>query len=259
MQLDFADAALTLHLQRQTAVLTLQRPASRNAINAAMWRALPAALAAAAARQARVLVLRGDGGDFAAGADIAEFDTVFASRAATLQYAMTMGSALQALADWPGATLALIEGHCIGAGLALALACDLRCAATDARLGVTPAKLGLLLSLADTRRLVRAVGGSQAREMLYTARLFDAHAALGMGLVDELHAGPALAAAVFDKADLIASQSAWSVRHTKAVLGLVEAGMSDDNEQARNWFADAVETPEYVERLRAFRQRRKPA
>jgi enoyl-CoA hydratase/carnithine racemase len=258
MNLDFADSALQLQLQQQTAVLTLNRPGSRNALSAAMWQALPQALQAAAAQQARVLVLRGQGGDFAAGADIAEFDTVFADRAATLRYAQAMADALQSLADWPGATLALIEGHCIGAGVALALACDLRCAAADARLGVTPAKLGLLYPLADTRRLVRTVGSARARELLFTARLIDAGEALRIGLVDELHPGPALAAAVFGKAALIASQSDWSVRHTKAVLALIDAGVVDDDEQTRGWFADAVARPEHGERLRAFRQRRRP-
>jgi enoyl-CoA hydratase/carnithine racemase len=258
MQLDFADAALQLQLHPQTAVLTLNRPTRRNALNVAMWQALPQALQAASAQQAQVLVLRGAGGDFAAGADIAEFDTVFADRPATLRYAEAMNGATQALADWPGATLALIEGHCIGAGVALALACDLRCAAADARLGVTPARLGLLYTLADTRRLVRAVGSSKARELLYTSRLIDAPEALSMGLLDELHPAAALAAAVFDKAALIASQSAWSVRHTKAVLALIDAGVAADNDQTRGWFADAVETAEHAQRLRAFRQRGKP-
>jgi enoyl-CoA hydratase/carnithine racemase len=249
--------ALSLAFEPGAAVLTLNRPAQRNAIQAAMWQALPDALRAAAAPGApAVLVVRGAGADFAAGADIAEFDTVFADRALTLRYAQTMADAMDALARWPGPTLALIAGHCIGAGVALALACDIRCAAADARFGVTPARLGLLYPLADTRRLVRAVGESKARDLLYTGRLFGADEALAMRLVDEVHAPAALQAAVFDKARQIGAQSPWSVRHAKAVVALIGEGVATDTEQTRAWFADAVEGEEHRLRLAAFRSRR---
>ena len=254
--LTFADGALVLEIADGLATLTLSRPQQRNAISLAMWQALPDLLKTLDARQdASVLVLCGAGPDFAAGADIAEFDTVFADRAATLRYAQTMGDATAALAQYPKPSIAMITGHCIGAGVALALACDMRCAATDARLGVTPARLGLLYPLADTLRLARTVGRAKASDLLFSGRLFGAPEALAMRLVDELHAPAELSTAVFAKAALIAAQSQWSVQHAKAVLALIDAGTSTDTDTTRAWFADAVEGEDYRRGLQAFRER----
>jgi enoyl-CoA hydratase/carnithine racemase len=255
-RLTFADGALALDIAHEVATLTLCRPRQRNAINSAMWQALPAALNEVAARRdANVLVVSGAGEDFAAGADIAEFDVVFADRAATLHYAQTMIKATAALAQCPKPSIAMIAGHCIGAGVALALACDIRCAAADARFGVTPARLGLLYTLADTCRLARAVGQSKASDLLFTGRLFGAPEALAMRLVDELHEPTRLGASVLAKATLIASQSRWSVRHAKAVLAMTGDDACTDTDETRAWFADAVEGADYRERLQAFRQR----
>jgi enoyl-CoA hydratase/carnithine racemase len=255
--LHFADGSLQLTFEGELAHLTLNQPARRNALSAAMWQALPAAVKAVADHPtARVLLVRGAGEDFAAGADIAEFDTVFADRAATLRYAQTMTTALDALAACPKPVLAAIQGHCVGAGVAVALACDLRLASSTARFGVTPAKLGLLYSLGDTRRLVRAVGDAKARDLLFTGRLLGADEALAMGLADEVHAAADWEAAVRAKAQLIAAQSAWSVRHAKAVLALIADGTTADTDQTRAWFADAPESEDYRARVRKFRTRR---
>ena len=238
------------------ATLTLSRPQQRNAIHCAMWQALPAALQDVAARpDAKVLVVCGAGADFAAGADIAEFDTVFTERATALHYAQTMGEAMTALAQCAKPSIAMITGHCIGAGVALALACDIRCAAADARFGVTPARLGLLYPLADTCRLARAVGTSKASDLLFTGRLFGAPEALAMRLVDELHEPAQLRTAVIAKAALIAAQSQWSVQHAKAVLAMIGEGASTDTDTTRSWFADAVEGEDYRQGLQRFRAR----
>ncbi|HYE49685.1 MAG TPA: enoyl-CoA hydratase-related protein, partial [Azospirillaceae bacterium] len=167
--------------------LVLNQPARRNALSLEMWRLIPARLAEAAADSAiRVLVVQGAGGTFAAGADISEFGTVYATREDAAAYAADMAAALDGLAGFAKPTLALIEGACVGAGLGVALACDLRFAAADARLGVTPAKLGLVYPLGDTRRLVQAVGPSHAKDLLFTGRLVDAAEALSMGLLNRV-------------------------------------------------------------------------
>jgi enoyl-CoA hydratase/carnithine racemase len=166
-----------------------------------------------------------------------------------------MTEAMNALAQCPKPSIAMIAGHCIGAGVALALACDIRCAAADARFGVTPARLGLLYTLADTCRLARTIGQSKASDLLFTGRLFGAPEALAMRLVDELHEPAQLRATVYAKAALVAAQSQWSVRHAKAVLALIGDGASTDTDTTRAWFADAVEGEDYRERLQAFRRR----
>jgi enoyl-CoA hydratase/carnithine racemase len=257
MPLTFADAALKLHFDGPTAVLSLDRPQRTNPINAAVWADLPAALQAAADHApARVLVLRGSGAHFAAGADISEFGTHFADRAAAAAYARLMAQALDALVTCPLPTLALIRGHCIGAGVALALACDLRLASADAGFAVTPARLGLMYPLADTRRLAACVGVSAAKDMLFTGRRLGADEALRLGLVDALHADAELDAAVAAKAAQIGAASAWSVRRAKEVLGLISDGQTEDNDQTRAWFAEAAEQADFAEGLQAFHQKR---
>lgn len=206
----------------------------------------------------RLLLVRGAGGNFASGADIAEFPTVFADRAAALEYGRLVEAATGALAELGKPVIAVIEGYCIGAGLAIALACDLRIAAADARLGAPPAKLGLMYSLMDTRRLVLAVGVSAAKGMLFTGELHPAAEALRLRLVDEIHAPQALEAAVAAKAQAICAASPWSIRHAKAVAALIQQGAVADTDQTRAWYADAVVGADFKEGLAAFHERRPP-
>ena len=118
-----ADGALTLDIAGPTATLTLNRPAARNALNLAMWKALPDCVAAVRAEKAvRVLIICGAGGHFASGADIAEFPEVFADRAAAQSYARDLEAATEAIAGLDKPVIARIDGSCIGAGLAIALA-----------------------------------------------------------------------------------------------------------------------------------------
>jgi len=255
-----ADGALQLNRDTNVAILTLNRPSQRNAVNSAMWRALPGLLSRLADNRAvRVLIVRGAGGNFASGADISEFPTLLRDRASALAYGALLSNATDALAGWPGPVIAEIEGYCIGAGLAIALACDLRIAASDARLGAPPAKLGLIYSLGDTRRLMDAVGPSTAKAMLFTAALHVAPEALRLGLVDEVHPAPALAAAVRAKAMTMASLSSGSIRHAKALLAILSTGAREETEETRGWFADAATGDDFAEGLAAYTARRAPA
>lgn len=248
-------APLRLAFDGAVATLTLDRPDKRNALSDAIWRGLPPAIAQACERrETRAIVLRGAGGNFAAGADIAEFDTVFADRAATSAYLDQMIAATAAIADAPVPVIARIEGLCIGAGVALAVACDIRIADGGASFAVTPAKLGLLYSLTDTRRLIAAVGESQAKDLLFTGARIDAQQAQAIGLVDMI--GDDAAVAV--KLDTIVANSAWSHAHTKQVVALIRAGVEDDSDATRGWFADAPQTADFAEGLAAFRARRAP-
>ena len=244
----------SLAIDAGIATLTFQRAEKHNAIDRATWEALPRLIADATHGDARVLILRGSGGNFAAGADIAEFDTVFADRDATLAYLASMSAATTAIEACPLPVIAAIEGLCIGAGVAVALACDLRIASADARLAITPAKLGLMYSLADTKRVVDTVGASSAKDLLFSARMIGAPEALAIGLIDAIGD----AAAVADKARSIADLSGWTHARTKAVVRRILEGSSGDDDETRGWFADAPETADYAEGLAAFCARRKP-
>jgi enoyl-CoA hydratase/carnithine racemase len=254
-----ADGALDLASNAGVAILTLNRPHRRNALNAGMWSALPGLLSRLASdHSARVLIVRGAGGHFAAGADISEFSTLAGDRSSALAYGRLLEDATAALAGWPRPVIAQIDGYCIGAGLAIALACDLRMAASDARLGAPPARLGLVYSLGDTRRLLDAVGASAAKAMLFTAVLHPAPDALRIGLVDEVHPAADLAAAARAKAASIAELSSWSIRHAKAIIATVLSGAREETDETRAWFADAFEGRDFAEGLAAFNGKRAP-
>ncbi len=256
---EYADGALQLKVDGPAATVILSRPKARNALNLAMWRALPQLLSdLAPRRELRALVVRGAGGHFASGADIGEFDAVFADHASALAYGRLLEAATGALAAFDRPVIAVIEGYCIGAGLAIALACDLRIAAEDAALGAPPAKLGLIYSLADTRRLVQAVGASAAKAMLFTAALRTAPQALQLGLVDEVHAVEALEAAAAARVVELSALSPSSIRTAKTMVGRVLDGQLDDDDQTRAWFADAATGVDFAEGLAAFRGKRKP-
>lgn len=260
MSHSFADGALTLSASNDVALLTLNRPDKRNALTQAMWRALPDAIETAAKdRAVKVLVVTGAGGAFAAGADIAEFETVYANRDSAAAYAAEIAAAMEALADLSKPTIAAISGPCVGGGLGLALCCDIRMASEKAKLGITPGKLGLMYSLNDTRRLVEAVGPSAAKDILYTGRILSAAEAADLGLIDAVCAAEDLDSAVAAKAEAIASTSQWSVRRTKAVVRRILDGQTHDDEATRAWFLDSLEGEDFREGRDAFLQKRSPA
>jgi enoyl-CoA hydratase/carnithine racemase len=248
-----ADGGLVLQRDGPIATLVLNRPERRNALNLAMWHALPALLAqVAAAPDVRVLVLRGAGGHFASGADISEFPEVFGGHAPATAYTAAIEAATDALEAMPMPVLAGIDGYCIGAGLAVALACDIRICADDASFAAPPARLGLLYSVSDTQRLVRTVGRGPATDMLLGATSLSAMQALTAGLVTEVHPADTLDAAVAARATALSGLSGWSQRHTKAILARVDAGETRDSDLTRSWFAAAGDNPDFQAALARF-------
>jgi enoyl-CoA hydratase/carnithine racemase len=240
------------------ATLTFNRPAKRNALTVAMWRAIPDLLAPLAEDSAvRLVFVRGAGGVFAAGADIAEMPTVYATAEAALANDAAIQGAMRAIEDFPKPVVALIEGACVGGGCGLALACDMRIAAEGARFGVTPAKLGLVYGAADTRRLVQAVGLSRAKDILFTGRLLDAAEALAFGLVDRLVAAGDLEEAAAELAARIGAASPWSVRGQKEILALLRTG-DDEAPRARALFGQSFTGADFKEGFAAFTEKRSP-
>ena len=154
------------------ATIWLDRPTKRNAMSYAMWAGLEAAcLELGDDAQVRVVVLRGAGGHFCAGADISE---LLAERApGTPTFHDVNMAAEHALATLPKPTVAFVEGDCIGGGCALAIDCDLRIAVDGARFGITPAKLGVVYPAPSMERVGRLLGLAAAKHLLFTGRLVD--------------------------------------------------------------------------------------
>jgi enoyl-CoA hydratase/carnithine racemase len=242
-----------LETQGRIAHLLIDRAAKRNAITQAMWEQLPALIGKAMADDAvRVLILRAAApGAFSAGADIAEFATGVADPAWRAVNQAAIAAAQIAVARAPKPVIAQVEGDCVGGGCGLAIACDLRVAGADARFGITPAKLGLVYSLHDTKLLVDLVGPAQAKRILFTAGLIDAAEAHRIGLVDILD-GDAQALA-----ETIAGNSPHSVRESKAMVRRILDGQAHDDAATSALFAEAFTLPDFGEGVRAFLDKQK--
>lgn len=238
--------------------IILNQPAKRNAINTEMWRKLGILVAEAVSeKQVKVIVVRGEGEHFAAGADISEFEQTYATRKSATDYTETMLKSLGALKTCTKPTIAMIKGSCVGGGCSVALACDFRFASNCARFGVTPGKLGLVYSVADTRRLIQAVGLSSAKDLLMTGRLIDAKEAEAISLCDRLYDADKLETGTYEYAEEIAATSQWSVRATKHTFQMIENGFDDDADEAMAIMLEAFEGTDFKEGYSAFQEKRK--
>ncbi len=245
--------SLDLTIAGPRATLTLVRPAKRNALDLAMWEALPGLVARAMTEPAvRLLIVTGAGGAFCAGADLSEF----AAHAADPAWRERNNAAIRAtqttLVRAPKPVIAAVDGEAIGGGLGLALACDLRLATLRSRFGLTPAKLGLVYPLHDTKLLVDVVGPAHAKRLLFTAAIIDAAEAQRIGLVEAVDD---LAAAVDALADRIASLSATTQIAAKAIVGCILAGVTDDDPATIGQFDAAFTGPDFAAGLATFHAR----
>ena len=171
-----------------TGWLVLNRPERRNALNADMWAAIPPLMQALdAAPDVRVIVIRGEGPEaFAAGADISEFGAARNDAAAARAYEELNGRAFHAIRGAAKPVIAMVRGFCIGGGLAIALACDLRIAVPEARFFYPVMRLGFLPQPSDPPRLTALVGPARARMILMAGQRIGADEALAWGLIDRI-------------------------------------------------------------------------
>lgn len=211
--------AIAVDVVGQAAWITVARPEARNAMTFAMYDAFLAAVDDLNARDAlRVVVIRGAGGTFVAGTDIAEFRTL-QTEADALAYERRIDAVVGRVERMRKVTIAMIDGFATGGGLTLALACDLRYAASTARLGIPIARtLGNCLSMANYARLVDAVGPTRAKDLLLTARLLSAAEARAAGLVTEVVAPEALEAHVRQVAETIGGHAPLTLEVSKEAI-----------------------------------------
>ena len=239
--------------------LVLDNPERRNAIGAEMWLGIPKAIAAFNADDSvRVIVIRGEGtAAFAAGADISEFERNRSSGDQVKAYEEATSAAHRAIESSPKPVIALIHGFCVGGGLAVALSCDLRYADASSRFAIPAARLGLGYGVHGTNRLVATVGHANAREIMFSARRFDANEALAMGLVNRVLPDAELDAHVAKVAQELASNAPLTIAASKAVINALSEP-NGDHVDAEAAVARCMKSEDYVEGRRAFMEKRPP-
>ena len=207
----------------------------------------------------RCLILHGAGGRaFSVGADIKEFPDMVARRAVR-DHAVQEHTLYNRIDFFPVPTIAAIEGHCLGGGLELALACDLRVASEPSRLGLPEVKLGVFPAGGGTERLPRLIGETRARELIYTGEPVDAREAWRFGLVNRVApAGKALEASQ-ELGRMIAERPDLTLRTVKAVM---DHGLCMDLLEAQQFSMDAISelflSDVVRENVRAFIDKRPP-
>lgn len=250
-------APIILRRDGEIAELVIDRADKRNAMSVPMWSALPGLVAQAEADDAvKVILLRGEGPHFCAGADIAEFGAQRSTPEAAQAYGERVEAATGALSAATKPSIAVIRGYCIGAGCELALSCDLRLAETGARFAITPATLGIVLGYGSTRRLVEVVGPSFAKYLLLSANRVSAEEAHRVRMIDQLVAPEDLDAAARELAATIGSRSQVSVRGAKSLVEKAVAGVPADDPDAARIPLDAVTSADYAEGVAAFLEKR---
>jgi enoyl-CoA hydratase/carnithine racemase len=242
-----------LVLDGRAARLRLNRPEARNAIPARDWALLAHRCGEAVRSGARLLVLSGTKEAFCAGADLQDFPAFAADPKAASAFRTMMRTGLEALSNLPMATIAVVEGPCYGAGVALAMACDLRIAGESARFAITPAKFGISYPQEDVARLVALVGPGQASRLLLGAGTVDSAEAARIGLVELAAADVGLA--VDDLTAAILANSGESVATLKRAIRIASAGAARDESQDRS-FDSLFGSADFRERLAALRPRR---
>ena len=239
--------------------IVLDNPSKLNAVSESMWRTMVDTLAAFETDASlRCVVITGQGRKaFCVGADIAEKDRV--ARESGPQQNYVGIDALEKIHRFPKPTVAMIYGHCLGAGLALALACDIRVAALGSRFSVPAAKLGLPLNCALIERLVFLVGPSAAKRMIFTADRFTAEDALRVGLVDQLVAEDDLSSSVTQIAASITANAPLTIAAAKyAVETIFGNSPGYDKAGCAERERICIDSEDYAEGRRAFLEKRAP-
>lgn len=248
--------ALLSSLSGDIATVTMSNPNRHNALPQALWEAFPATLEKLVGDGARVIILRGAGESFCAGADISEFETARRDAETAARYEQANARAFEAIRTVAVPTIAEIRGYCLGGGFGVAAACDLRLASKDALFSVPAARLGLAYPAAAIADVVHAVGPQFAKTMLYTAARFDARTMREAGFLNEVADENTLDQRSHDLARQIASLAPLTHRATKAAIDAsLGIGALNNAEALGN---ATFTSADYSEGRAAFREKRPP-
>jgi len=237
--------------------IRLNRPDRLNALGVDMVVALERAITAAVSARARVILVRGTGRAFCAGADLKERRTM--DEQARVQHNRQINAAVDALAAAPMPTIAVINGLALGGGCEIALACDMRITVDGAQIGLTEARIGAIPGAGGTQRLPRLIGTARALEMILTGEPVAAGRAAEIGLVNAVVPGDALDAHAARLAGVLASRSPGGVQTAKRLIYQgPEEPLADALRLERAALKDILSSADYAEGLAAFAEKRPP-
>lgn len=258
MQMKPANSGIVIEQSGEGIVqIRLNRPERLNALGMDMVEALQAAIVDAIADRACVLVVRGTGRAFCAGADLKARRTM--DEAARVRHNRAINSAVDALAAAPMPTICVINGLAMGGGCEIALACDLRYAAEDAQIGLTEARIGAIPGAGGTQRMPRVIGASRALELILTGEPITGKRAEEIGLVHAAVAADKLDAHVMRIATVLASRSPTGAQTIKRLVyrGLAMT-LADGLAQEGLALREILASSDYAEGLAAFAEKRQP-
>jgi enoyl-CoA hydratase len=241
--------------------VTFNNPARRNAVSLEMWETLGKILTDFQEdNQIRAVVLKGAGGkSFVSGADISEFDKKRNSAAASEEYSKKAAQAQGMLYRLDKPLIAMIQGYCIGGGLAVALNADIRFATGDSKFGIPAAKLGLGYGYGGVKMLMDLVGPSHTKDILFSARFLTAEEALRIGLINRIVPPDELETAVREYTGLIADNAPLTIRAAKAsVREALKNPEKRDLEKVAELVNACFDSQDYAEGRKAFMEKRKP-
>lgn len=251
-----------LDIDNHVAVVTLDRPKTRNAISPRMLDDIEAHLDRLAEAGCRVLVLRGSGGNFCAGADLGHVSRLLEEAPWRFgeDFIPRVQHVMNRIEDLPIPVVAVVEGYCLAGGLELALACDMIVAARSARLGDGHSVYGFLPGSGGAYRLTRRIGASMAKYVAFTGRMFSAEEMAAMGLVTTLSDDDALEREVQELAGTLAARSPLGLRRMKELIALSQT-CDRATGLAAERLASAAHTGSFdmAEGLAAFAEKRAPS
>ena len=241
--------------------IRFNNPARHNALSADMWQAVPSLLDQAADDdRVRMVVFSGAGEKaFVSGADITQFEDLRAAKEAVANYEVFAEAALTGIHEFAKPTLACIRGWCIGGGVNMAIACDIRIAATDSTFGIPAARLGLGYRYSAMKNLVDLIGPGAAKDLFFTARRIDAQEAKSLGLVTRICEPDRLPDLLAEYTTAMAENAPLTIRTAKAITREILKPSPDlDLGQCREMILRCFESADYTEGRRAFMEKRKP-
>jgi enoyl-CoA hydratase/carnithine racemase len=262
--MDEANELLT-EVRGRIGVLIFNRPERRNALSPQLLIAVHEQLEAWAKQdELRTVVIRGGGEKaFSAGYDILAIPTdVTPETASRLRDRNPLQLALESVKNFPYPTIAMLNGHCFGGAVHLALCCDLRVGADDIAIGIPPAKLGVVYPHEGIAQVAEVLGMARAREVFFTGRSYRGEALREIGLVDRLVPRSELADTTYGLAEEIAGNAPLSLKGMKRILNLIEAAAplsGDARREAEALFAASLQSEDAKEGQKAFIEKRKPS